>query len=311
MYEPETLRATAIDWLLDRTLDGQVPLTREDLSDFQWQGEDFRLIAPMQGIWKPQGFQAALSFRTAYRSHGQERPYEDEIGPDGLIRYKWRGTDPYHPDNAGLRRAYELNLPLIWFVGVGMNPATYQVVAPVYILAEEPHLHQFVIAPMDPEDYSPELLSNSPMELSLRRYILRETKVRLHQPVFRSTVLVAYDNHCAVCNFAHPELLDAAHIVPDKHEELGLPTIKNGIAMCKIHHAAFDRQFLGIRPDHVVEIRKDLLEEVDGPMLRHGLQELHGKKLMALPRLRADRPGLPNLEWAYERFRSATAADVA
>ena len=34
-----------------------------------------------------------------------------------------------------------------------------------------------------------------------------------------------------------------------------------------IHHAAFDSNILGVRPDHVIEIRADVLEEVDGPML--------------------------------------------
>jgi putative restriction endonuclease len=46
--------------------------------------------------------------------------------------------------------------------------------------------------------------------------------------------------------------------------------------MCAIHHRAFDANVLGIRPDHVVEIRRDILDEIDGPMLRHGLQEMAG-----------------------------------
>lgn len=61
----------------------------------------------------------------------------------------------------------------------------------------------------------------------------------------------------------------------------------------------------------IVEIRQDLLDEVDGPMLRHGLQELHGKPLMKVPARRTDRPGNNNLVWAYERFLSATVEDVA
>ncbi|KFC49405.1 hypothetical protein GY12_28200 [Micrococcus luteus] len=67
---------------------------------------------------------------------------------------------------------------------------------------------------------------------------------------------------------------------------------------------------MGITPDFTVEIRQDLLDEVDGPMLRHGLQDLHGRKLMKLPS-RRDRPSPENLAWAYERFREATVADVA
>ena len=123
-------------------------------------------------------------------------------------------------------------------------------------------------------------------------------------------VLSAYENRCTVCMLAHPSLLDAAHIVPD-NDERGVASVVNGLAMCKIHHAAFDRYFLGIRPDYVVEIRHDLLEEIDGPMLKHGLQELHGNSLMTVPKSRRQRPERDLLEHKYEQFRNATMNDVA
>lgn len=103
-----------------------------------------------------------------------------------------------------------------------------------------------------------------------RRYLLTQTRQRLHQPVFRAHVIRAYEKCCAVCALNHSELLDAAHIVPDS-EDAGIAAVRNGLSLCKIHHAAFDQGFLGIRPDLVVEIRTDLLEEHDGPMLLHGL----------------------------------------
>jgi putative restriction endonuclease len=37
-----------------------------------------------------------------------------------------------------------------------------------------------------------------------------------------------------------PLLLDAAHIVTDRDEQLGQPVVPNGIPLSKIHHAAFD-----------------------------------------------------------------------
>jgi putative restriction endonuclease len=75
--------------------------------------------------------------------------------------------------------------------------------------------------------------------------------------------------------------------------------------MCKIHHAAFDHHILGVRPDYVAEIRTDVLEEHDGPMLRHGLQELHGSKLY-VPRVPGKQPDRLLLEARYERFRAAS-----
>jgi len=98
--------------------------------------------------------------------------------------------------------------------------------------------------------------------------------------------------------------LDAAHIIPDSHED-GLASIRNGLALCKIHHAAYDSNILGIRPDLVVQIKSDLLEEVDGPMLQYGLKERHNQRLMVLPKVRGERPGGEFLEWRYDAFQGA------
>ncbi|QIX53197.1 hypothetical protein HFP48_10200 [Rhodococcus sp. DMU1] len=87
-------------------------------------------------------------------------------------------------------------------------------------------------------------------------------------------------------------------------QEEGIASVSNGLALCKIHHAAYDARILGITPDFVVEIRQDLLEEVDGPMLEHGLKERHGERLMVLPTSREERPDRRLLELSYGRFRS-------
>src|SRR5947207_1179741 len=86
------------------------------------------------------------------------------------------------------------------------------------------------------------------------------------------------------------ELLEAAHITPDTDPE-GEPIVSNGLTLCTLHHAAFDCHILGVTPDYRVEIRLHMLEEVDGPMLRHGLQGFHGSTLLVPSResLRPDR----------------------
>ncbi|MCD7052160.1 HNH endonuclease [Rhodococcus sp. BH2-1] len=235
---------------------------------------------------------------TTYRSEGSARPYEDEVGSDGFLRYKWSGTDPDHMDNRGLRAALHQQVPLIWFYGVGIG--RYQPIYPVYLVDEERDKHQFVVAIDASRDlHRPDSL----VEETLRRYVVAETKRRLHQPVFRATVMRAYETRCAVCALGHGSLLDAAHIVPDGHED-GIASVRNGLALCKIHHAAYDVKILGIRPDFVVEIREDLLEEIDGPMLEHGLKERHGERLMVLPPRKAEWPDLKLLELSYQEVRT-------
>ncbi len=230
---------------------------------------------------------------------GRPRPYEDEEGADGLHRYKLRRDQGGTAENESLRIALRDQVPLIWFYGVA--PGVFTAIFPVWFTAEEPAQDQFVLALTDSQRT---IQPNSPVEATLRRYLIAETKRRLHQPVFASQVMLAYETRCAVCALGHRELLDAAHIIPDS-EPRGLPIVPNGLALCKIHHAAYDQNILGIRPDYVVEIHHRLLDEIDGPMLTHGLQEHHNKALMQVPRRRADRPDPDRLIERFAAFRAA------
>ncbi len=117
-------------------------------------------------------------------------------------------------------------------------------------------------------------------------------------------MLKAYRDCCAVCRLRHTELLDAAHILPDGHPK-GEPIVPNGLALCKLHHAAFDSDFLGIRPDLVIEVRRDILDEADGPMLRFGLQGFHGELIHA-PRRAGLRPSEEFLAERFALFRKAS-----
>ena len=137
-----------------------------------------------------------------------------------------------------------------------------------------------------------------------RAYAFRVVKQRLHQVSFRERVLAAYRRTCSLCQLRHEELLDAAHIIPDGQPR-GDPIIPNGLALCKLHHAAFDSNIIGIRPDLVIEVRQDILRETDGPMLLHGLQGLHGS-MITVPREARFRPAGDRLEERYEQFRRAS-----
>src|ERR1041384_3036364 len=79
---------------------------------------------------------------------------------------------------------------------------------------------------------------------------------------FRERVLEAYRYQCSFCRLRHEQLLDAAHIIGDT-EAQGEPVVRNGLSLCKLHHAAFDNHFVGLRPDYVLEVRPDILRERD------------------------------------------------
>ena len=268
---------------------------------FQLDRTRIPLIGP-QGIFKPAVMQLPLSVTTSPKG-----PYDDALDPGNLLRYKYRGTDPYHRDNVGLRSAMERRLPLAYFHGV--TPGRYMAMWPVYVISDNPNALAFSIAVDDASQA--DLLSHqdqpdSRVAEARREYVTSLARRRLHQGAFRERVLRAYRHQCAFCRLRHSELLDAAHIIPDAEPE-GAPVVPNGLSLCRLHHAAFDRFFLGLRPDFVIEVRPDVLEESDGPTLRHAIQGLHGQTIV-LPRSVTDQPAIELLSQRYDRFLEVASA---
>ena len=185
----------------------------------------------------------------------------------------------------------------------GTVPSQYLPVWPVFVVGDDVTSLTFSVQVDEPVVVT----ADAPLEVrdedARRSYQTRITVQRMHQATFRQRVLKAYQLTCAVCHLRHAELLDAAHILPDGHP-LGEPIVANGLALCKLHHAAFDTNIVGIRPDLVLEVRPDVLLEIDGPMLRHGLQGTHGERIRvpANPNLQP-RPAF--LEERYDLFRKA------
>jgi putative restriction endonuclease len=297
------IRREAFIWLESQVrIYGEV-LPRSALEQgFKLQDNQIRLIGP-QGIFKPRSMTLPLSITTV-----PSGPYDDEFGYDGLLLYRYRGSDPSHRDNVGLRRAMQTGTPLIYFHRI--LPGKYLAAWPVFIVADNPSQLTFSVAVDENKARGlsaftgiHEGFQQQPEDIFRRSYATREFRQRLHQSSFRERVLGAYRDQCALCRLRHRELLDAAHILPDAEPE-GEPLVSNGLSLCKLHHAAFDRYFVGIREDYVVEVRPDILDESDGPMLIHGLQNLHGTKII-VPRITEFRPNTEFLQIRYERFRAA------
>lgn len=286
------LRARIMAWVRERAEANGGFLHRQELLSFRIDGRDLPIIDFSRGIRNPSAFSSTLSIVSTANG-----PYDDTESDDGLLHYAYRKGDPWTGDNRKLRTAMETEQPLILFRKE--VPNFYTPVMPVYVVDDEPENRSFIIALDEAFRYMGDVRDLAEPQ---RQYARRLAKQRLHQPAFRTRVLLAYETRCAVCSLRHGSLLDAAHIVPDS-EPLGTPTTSNGLSLCKIHHAAYDQNMLGVSPDYRVAINRDLLEEVDGPMLKHGLQEMHGREL-TLPTRRADRPDRDRLAWRWKRFAS-------
>lgn len=261
-------------------------------------GERVPIWNYQKGIFKPAILGpsgAALTIQTSADS-----PYADIPDMDaGQFVYKYRGIDPNHADNRALRRAMESRLPMAYLVAV--DPGFYDAIVPVFVTSDEPQLSEVTLV-ADQSSAGLVFVEGQVADIG-RRYATRAVMQRLHQQHFRRVVLSAYRNRCAICRLNYLELLDAAHILDDKNPR-GEPIVTNGLGMCKIHHSAFDSNILGIDPAATVHIRVDVLKRKDGPMLKHGLQELHGVQL--IPPTKAEfRPNPEFLAERFEKFRAA------
>jgi putative restriction endonuclease len=295
------IRMFAFDWLRNQAeIYGNI-LPRKILTEgFSLSGESYSLVGP-QGIWKPQLMKLPVSITSLLGGR-----YTDTIDENQeIFEYKYRGTNPFHRDNSGLRELMNRKIPLICFLRIAINK--YVPLWPAFIIKENPVSNSFSVVFDDLSYFRKQSKLKTAAEPEVnyarREYITVTALRRVHQQKFREKVLNAYRNQCTLCRLRHSELLDAAHIIGDK-EDHGEPVVENGLSLCKIHHSAFDQNIIGITPDFNVKVRSDVLEEIDGPMLKYGLQLLNNAKL-SLPLKKENWPDKERLEFRYKQFQNA------
>lgn len=292
-------------------------LTANELKPgFEFEGKRVPLVNPQRGIFKPRQMQFLLSIRTVFPKQGSKVWYDDQrqvhrqiYGSDESVDYAFMGSNPDAADNRWLREAFENRIPVIYFLGIA--PGRYQATLPTFISGWDANALKASLAfglPMRERVVHQGSLSEAVIgvypESSLeRRYALQAVKRRLHQSSFREAIIHAYNGRCAVSGIPEPLLLDAAHIIPDKHEKLGQPVIPNGLPLSKIHHAAFDSHLIGIDPDYRLHVSERLLDKEDGPLLE-SLKHLEGSTIH-LPSRPTDRPDRVRLAQRFESFKAA------
>lgn len=304
MEQDTLLRLTAFEHVR-RLSEIHDHLTANELAPgFQFDGQRIPLINPQRGIFKPTQMKYLLSIKTVFPRSGARVWYDDQrrvhsqiYEGDETVDYAFMGQNPDAADNRWLREAFENQIPIIYFLGIA--PGRYQAIVPTYVSGWDGIALSARIAfglPDQKELAAPETVLE-------RHYALRAVKQRLHQASFREAVITAYSGRCAFSGLPEPILLDAAHIMSDKDEQLGQPVVPNGVPLSKIHHAAFDAHLIGIDPDYRLHVSDRLLVQKDGPMLE-ALKALNGREIR-LPIRPKDRPDRDRLALRYERFRAA------
>lgn len=123
-------------------------------------------------------------------------------------------------------------------------------------------------------------------------------------PAFRRKILEVYDHQCAACGLRiklpagnDVSFIDAAHLIPFSESRNDHPS--NGLALCKNHHWAMDRDIIAPGPDH----RWHISNLID-PRRSNGEKELHslaGKSVL-LPQDPAFHPDEEGLKWRIRKL---------
>ena len=304
------MRMTAFTHVL-KLSETQNNISAEELRrGFTFEGERIPLVNPQRGIFKPRQMQYLLSIRTVFPRPGKRVWYDDQrqvhsqiFESREAVDYAFMGKNPDAADNRWLREAFENRVPVVYFLGVA--PGLYQAIIPTYISGWDANAlkARIVFGIQDQAGIQDQTDYVAPESVNERRYALQTVKHRLHQASFREAVITAYNGRCAFSGLPEQRLLDAAHIIADKDEQLGQPVVPNGLPLSKIHHAAFDTHLIGIDPDYRLHVSERLLDLHDGPML-DALKQLDGG-ILHLPKRAKDYPDRDRLSLRYEQFKVA------
>lgn len=127
-----------------------------------------------------------------------------------------------------------------------------------------------------------------------RQVVLTTTRRALRDIDFRRRVLCAYEHKCAMCN-VQLRLLEGAHILPVAHPDSTDDT-SNGLALCVLHHRAFDRSFVTFDSSREIHVNQSVINELRRESLDGGLEDFR-QALRTFIRVPADRRDWPNIEF--------------
>jgi putative restriction endonuclease len=130
-----------------------------------------------------------------------------------------------------------------------------------------------------------------------RQIVLSQIARKFRATDFRKRVLGAYKHRCAVCG-VQLELIDAAHIIPVA-ASTSTDETRNRIALCRLHHTAFDRNLISFDERYKIEINKSEISRLTAINLIGGLREFKQQLRTAII-LPVDRRDYPPPEYITE-----------
>lgn len=123
-----------------------------------------------------------------------------------------------------------------------------------------------------------------------RKFAVLSTKRALRALDFGRRVLGAYGRQCAMCGM-QLRLIDGAHILPAAHEDSTDQT-SNGVALCALHHRAYDRALVKFDPLFKVSVNEQMVQKLKADDQAAGLESFRKnlKPFLIVPPDKKDRP---------------------
>ena len=181
-------------------------------------------------------------------------------------------------------------------------PANRRMMRDAIISRYFPHLSPIKNQPSEITNLSVVALAKSDRQSDLQ--VAEDTPEYGRSPAFRRKILAIYDHQCAACGLRirlpagnDVSFIDAAHLIPFSESQNDHPT--NGLALCKNHHWAMDRDIIAPGPD----LHWHISRLID-PRRSNGEKELHelaGKSVL-LPKDPAFHPMAEGLEWRLRKL---------
>jgi putative restriction endonuclease len=126
-------------------------------------------------------------------------------------------------------------------------------------------------------------------------------------PAFRRIVLEAYDETCSFCSMkltttSGISVIDAAHILP--FSKFKNDDVRNGLALCKLHHWLFDRGLMTVDKHYRVKVSKTI-EKEKPELIVSGME----RKEIILPQEMEKIPSQIALDWHRKEIFSLVETD--
>jgi hypothetical protein len=275
--------------------------------------DEIRGFSGQRGIYKPAGNTHARWVRETRRGAYKDKRPRD--GTDGSWTYLYSPefkdgrVDLGLDTNKALLRCMEDGQP----VGVFRQTedirgrAAYEVLGLAYVRRLEGEHFVLQGEPIDwTADPAPESVVPKFAPFEIRRPKLSITTRLMRDRRFAVVLNRIYREKCGLCKLGFQVQgqtvgLDAAHIIPV--EEGGvIGDVRNGILLCKNHHALYD-QFAWTFDEDLRVVVPDDRAFRESAASNHILA-LAGKRLQNLPEDSVDYPASDAIKWRTERFES-------